>query len=191
MGSSLISALRLVEGKRSGVNVAQVLRECIDDLKIAIDSLEPAEADLLSLLGALRFRLGRRLADAGIALHWRMSDLPPLPWLDAQAGLHILRILQEIFTNIAKHSGASQIQVSTEEAPAPGGDGAAGVSVRVEDNGAGFVPPVLETLQPGRRGLANVQARVRALAVRSHWCARENGGTSFILWLPLQQPAAD
>ena len=69
MGSSLMTALRVIEhGERDRVDVAQVL-ECIDDLKISIDSLEPLDADLLALLATLRFRLGPRLEGAGLALH--------------------------------------------------------------------------------------------------------------------------
>lgn len=113
VGSSLISALRLVEHGRTPLNVAQVLKECIDDLKIAIDSLESTDADLLGLLGALRFRLGPRLAGAGITLRWRITELPPLIWLDAQSALHVLRILQEVLTNIVKHSRATEISVTT------------------------------------------------------------------------------
>ena len=76
VGSSLMSALRLVEhGEAALVDVPQVLRECIDDLKISIDSLEPVDADLLALLksgtdarvqflvNALRVRFQAKLTD--------------------------------------------------------------------------------------------------------------------------------
>jgi len=187
VGSSLMSALRLVEHAEASqrpVDVAQVLKECIDDLKIAIDSLESADADLLALLGALRYRLGRRLGQAGIALRWRMSDLPPLPWLDAQSALHVLRILQEVLTNIARHSGAAAIAVSTAEAESPAGGGAPGVQVCVVDDGRPFEPP--DVLPAGRRGLANVRARAQALGAHCGWQPGREG-TRFTLWLPLRR----
>ncbi len=191
VGSSLMSALRLVErGPAHGsvpLDVAQVLKECIDDLKIAIDSLECVDADLLSLLGALRYRLGRRLGQAGIALQWHMSDLPALPWLDAQSALHVLRILQEVLTNIVKHSGAVEIILSTSEAPSPSHPGVPGVEVRVQDNGHPFIPP--ESLPPGRRGLSNVRSRARALGTNVTWVPKDNG-TVFTLWLPLLRDKA-
>jgi signal transduction histidine kinase len=111
LGSSLVSALRVVEGGRlSEADVAEVLKGCIDDLKLTIDSLEPVEADLLLLLATLRFRLGPRLAGAGVSLRWEISDVPPLDWLDPRNALHILRILQEAFTNTLKHTRATQIR---------------------------------------------------------------------------------
>jgi signal transduction histidine kinase len=96
LGSSLVSALRVVEdGRLKDVQVAEVLKSCIDDLKLAIDSMEPVEADLLLLLATLRFRLGSRLESTGIVLRWEISDVPALDWLDPRNALHILRILQD------------------------------------------------------------------------------------------------
>jgi signal transduction histidine kinase len=122
----------VVEGGRlSEADVAEVLKGCIDDLKLTIDSLEPVEADLLLLLATLRFRLGPRLAGAGVSLRWEISDVPPLDWLDPRNALHILRILQEAFTNTLKHTRATQIRVMTGAE-----DGY--VSVVIADNGGGF-----------------------------------------------------
>ena len=186
VGSSLMSALRSVEGGRADeVDVAQVLRESIDDLKISIDSLEPVDADLLALLAGLRYRLAPRLQNAGLALHWRVEDLPPLPWLDAQNALHVLRIVQEVLTNIVKHSGAQAITLRT--APAARG-GVAGVQVQVQDDGHPFTPPAPAARQPGRKGLGNVQARAQALGAQVDWAPQAGGGNVFTLWLPLQGP---
>jgi signal transduction histidine kinase len=119
LGSSLVSALRVVEdGRLQDMQVAEVLKSCIDDLKLAIDSMEPVEADLLLLLATLRFRLGSRLESTGIILRWEISDVPALDWLDPRNALHILRILQEAFANILKHAQASEIRVTTGAAKA-------------------------------------------------------------------------
>ena len=182
VGSSLMSALRWVEhGHPDEVDVAQVLRECIDDLKISIDSLEPANADLLALLASLRYRLAPRLEGAGLALHWRVEDVPPLPWLDAQNALHVLRIVQEVLTNIVKHSGASTITLRTTTATHAG---AQGVLVQISDDGKPFAPTPAR--EPGRKGLGTVLARAQALGAAVTWTPQPGGGTLFALWLPLQ-----
>lgn len=96
LGSSLISAIRSVErGGMSDLKVSQILKDCLDDLKLTIDSMEPVEADLLLLLATLRFRLEPRLEGSGIALLWEVQELPTLAWLDPSRALHILRIVQE------------------------------------------------------------------------------------------------
>lgn len=182
VGSSLMSALRVVEFNQAGtVDLVQLLQECIDDLKLSIDSLEPLDCDLLALLAGLRYRLGPRLEGAGLRLHWEVSDLPALPWLDAQAALHVLRILQEVLTNIIKHSGAREITVRTAQAPL---DGRAGVQVLVEDDGHPFDRAQAPT--EGRKGLVNMRTRALALQARLDW-APLAGGNRFTLWMPLER----
>lgn len=104
LGSSLNSALRVVEhGRMSTDKVAEILKDCLDDLNLTIDSMESVDADLLLLLASLRYRLDPRLESTGITLHWDIQILPELDWIDPRNALHILRILQEAFTNIIKH----------------------------------------------------------------------------------------
>ncbi len=51
IGGQLISTLSLVEkGSLSSAEVAAVLRECLEDLRLTIDSLEPTDNDLLTVL---------------------------------------------------------------------------------------------------------------------------------------------
>lgn len=182
IGSSLMTALRMVEaGQASTRDTALVLKDCIDDLKLAIDSLQATDADLLALLAAVRFRLAPRLKAAGIALTWSVQDLPPLPWLDTQRALHVLRILQEVLTNILKHSGANAIDVAT----AHEGDE---VEVRVRDNGVPFVSDETGARSHPGLGLSNVRNRAQALGARCRWSAWSGGG-EFNLRLPLAGPS--
>lgn len=96
IGSRLISSLAVIEsGCLDSSRIAGVLRECMDDLKLVIDSLEPIAHDLVTLLATLRFRLGGRMELAGIRIFWDVDDLPPLPWLEPPEALEILHILQE------------------------------------------------------------------------------------------------
>jgi signal transduction histidine kinase len=185
LGSSLVSALRVVEGGRlSEADVAEVLKGCIDDLKLTIDSMEPVDADLLLLLATLRFRLGPRLAAAGISLRWEVVDVPLLDWLDPRNALHILRILQEAFANILKHTQASEIRVSTAVEQR---DGVDGVTVTICDNGAGFV---LETaLQRGGKGLHNQLRRARSIGASLRWDS-DGSATRLHLWLPEKRSPA-
>ncbi len=193
IGSSLISALRMAEGGRLHEgDMARVLKECIDDLKLSIDSLDHTGADLLSLLAALRFRLGPRLQAAGLTLRWGVQDVPALEWLDPKSALHVLRILQEVLTNIIKHSGAQSIGISTTS-------DATGVQVLVRDDGQPFSPPTATppgSPTPGRgKGLGNVRSRVQAIGAQCTWTAGSGAqdgagaGNVFCLSLPLQQPS--
>lgn len=183
LGSSLVTALRVVESahdRNDAAYVAEVLKSCIDDLKLTIDSMEPVEADLLLLLATLRYRLSPRLQRAGIALHWDIGDVPRLDWLDPHSALHILRTLQEAFANILKHARATVIRVRTDLAPG-------GVTVTVTDNGQGF--DVDRALRSGGRGLANQQRRAAALGGRACWKS-DTDGSRMMLWLPIERTGA-
>lgn len=178
MGSSLTSALRVVEhGQMNEAEVAQVLKGCIDDLKLAIDSMEPVEADLLLLLATLRFRLGPRLESTGITLHWEVGHVPPLDWLTPRNALHILRILQEAFTNIVKHAQATEIRVATRTE----NDFA---EVTIADNGQGFA--VEHALKSGGKGLANQMRRAETIGAEIVWDS-DDTGTRFTLQLPIKE----
>jgi signal transduction histidine kinase len=189
MGSQLVSALRVAEsGQLSEARMAMVLRECIEDLKLTVDSLEPVEADLLLLLATLRYRLTPRLQGSGLKLRWEVSDLPAIDWLDPRGALHVLRILQEAISHILQHAGATELRVATGEA-----DG--GVFVTLDDNG-----PSAARAEPGAhvaatagvrgQGLSTMARRARAVGGQVGWEAID-GGTRFRLWLPLQRHAEE
>jgi len=180
LGSSLVAALRVVEsGHLTELDLGAVLKGCIDDLKLTIDSMEPVEADLLLLLATLRFRLGPRFKAAGISLKWEVQNLPKLEWLSPRNALHILRIFQEAFANILKHTHASEIRVRTRVA-------GLGVEVTVEDNGQGFdLEQALR--QPTGRGLDHQLRRAKAIQGDIQWQSGP-AGTCMCLWLPLTPP---
>jgi signal transduction histidine kinase len=178
LGSSLMSSLVLVEqGEMDTKAVANVLRESIDDLKLTIDSLEPIGEDLSTLLGTLRYRIGKRLEGAGLTLHWRVSDIPKLNWLTPPAALQILRILQETFANILKHANATTILVATTVTDT-------NVLVQVVDNGAGFDVAAAQMSSMGR-GLRNLKRRASSIGATLEIRSRA-GETSLVLGLPLR-----
>lgn len=178
LGSSLISAIRSVErGDLSDARVSQILKDCLDDLKLTIDSMEPVEADLLLLLATLRFRLEPRLEGTGVNLRWDVREMPTLSWLNPSSALHILRIVQESIANILRHTHATEIHVSTAMHDN-------GVCIRIGDNGQGFDPETALTQGSGR-GLQNQRRRAAALEGKVQWQSGPKG-TIFILWLPLE-----
>jgi signal transduction histidine kinase len=165
IGSQLTMALSLVRQldrdahpERAGEDgrVATVLRESIEDLQLIIDSLEPVENDLLTVLGTLRYRLQDRLGKGGIDLQWNVVDLPPLPMLTPHSVLSILRIVQEAFANCLKHSGADRIAVTTGLRGEPGVDETAHIGI--VDNGRG-----IDLSRGAGRGLENMRRRAAAL----------------------------
>jgi signal transduction histidine kinase len=176
IGSHLMSTLALARmGTLTQHAMQEILADCIDELKITIDSLEPVESDLLVVLGNLRYRLEPRLNAAGISLEWAVNDLPPLAYLDPENTRSILRIVQEAFTNTLKHAGAKRITLST------GVDYAnARVIVRLTDDGVGF-----KSGQPAGRGVENMKNRAAKLNGDVEVLPLKGGGTCVNLYLPM------
>lgn len=178
LGSHLMSTLALMKrGNLEQREIETILADCIDELKLTIDSLEPVERDLLVVLGNLRYRLEPRLNAAGISLEWAVTDLPPLSYLDPENVRSVLRIVQEAFTNTLKHANARRITLST------GIDRAANrVWVRVTDDGHSFD---LEKARRGR-GLENMKGRATRLGGSAEILPLKGGGTCVNLYLPMQ-----
>ena len=185
IGSQLTMALSLVrsmdrEGNPAHTGedgrVATVLRESIEDLQLIIDSLEPVENDLLTVLGTLRYRLQDRLGKGGIELQWNVVDLPPLPMLTPHSVLSILRIVQEAFANCLKHSGASRIAVTTGLKGEPAVDETAHIGI--VDNGHG-----IQSNRGAGRGLENMRRRAAALGGQLK-ISSEPGRTEVLLEFP-------
>lgn len=176
LGSRLTTALAVIErGRAQPEELAEVLRECIDDLRAVIDSLEPANNDLVNLLATLRFRFGQRLEMAGIAVEWQVEDLPPLMWMGPPEALQVMRIVQELFTNIIKHASARRVVVTTRQVNDD-------VELEITDDGRGFDP----SAPTSGRGVRFLKQRVEKLRGRLEIISSPRAGTRVRLWLPIR-----
>jgi len=177
LGSSLLSALVAMEqGSMSHEQCVEVLRECVDDLRLVIDSLEPVGHDLVSLLATMRYRLGKRLQIGGLKLDWDVQDLPLLAWLEPPDALHVLRLMQEALNNVLKHARASRVRMVTRHHGSY-------VEIRVEDDGAGFD---LQNIQHGR-GLKSQIKRAQRLGGKLRVESSPGNGTRLSLRLPVER----
>jgi signal transduction histidine kinase len=158
---------------------AQSVRECIDDIRIVMESLEPSANDLSTLLGTLKQRFADRLQSSGLQIHWDIADLPVLPWLDAPQALDILRALQEIITNTLKHAKASHMYLSAgiaHEMNQPDS-----VFIRIKDDGQGFDT----ALQTQGRGMSNIHNRLARIGAQITLISHAGQGTQYNIHLRL------
>jgi signal transduction histidine kinase len=132
-------------------DVRSHLQDCMLDLRLMLDSLEPIETDLSSVLGNLRYRLEPTLRSKGIRLIWKVSAITtPVP-MNAQFVLNVQRIFQEAFANVVKHSNATEVSFTAFTEPGVmGGD----VVMQLTDNGS----PAPDLASAGH-GLANMHQR--------------------------------
>lgn len=184
IGSQLMTTLDAVErGGHGADDVAAMLRDCIDDLRLMIDSLEPGEESLLVALANLRYRLEPRLAAAGIALDWQAHLRVCLQ--APGSVLQVLRIAQEAVNNVLKHARASRLRICTR---ADAGD----LVLEVEDDAGGI--DLAAAAEPAAsklgRGLGNMRSRAASLGATLHLSSTAQG-TRLTLRIPMAaQPAA-
>jgi signal transduction histidine kinase len=129
-----------------------MLSHALEDLRMTLDSLEPMEGDLTTILGTLRQRISPTLQAANIDLVWEVEEVSTLPGLEARGVLHLFRCLQEVFANVVKHAQASQVTVRTREM---GGR----VELSVCDNGIGLGLMPDQAFRDGGRGIGNLRLR--------------------------------
>jgi len=181
LGSALTTSLAMIEqGNVDGAELKSLLLDSVDDLRAVIDSLEPLDGDLISVLATLRFRLGKRLELAGIGLEWDMHDLPALSWLGPPQALQLMRIVQEVLTNVLKHARATRMQISAHcNAPF--------IEVCITDNGRGFDTATTST----GRGLRHLAQRAASLNGSVIIESQPGDGTTVRLLLPIEIRVSD
>jgi hypothetical protein len=119
VGSQLLSALMMVQdGNASREQTVLLLQECMDDMRLVIDTLAPDEPDLLPVLGNFRFRMEARYRAVGLDFLWINHALPDTLTLAPHAGLQLLRVLQEALANVLRHAQARRVKVEVYFCPA-------------------------------------------------------------------------
>jgi signal transduction histidine kinase len=142
----------------------------LDELRMAVDAMQPVEGDLATVLATLRYRLQPRLTEAGVEVVWNVEELPVQNNLTPKAVLEVQRILLEAVTNVLKHAQATKIVIGGH-LYSSGSDGPDYVQLTVEDNGVGIS-------QPGSsargHGLKIMDTRARGIGAT---LSVERGGT--------------
>jgi signal transduction histidine kinase len=179
VGSQLLTSLAMVErGAADRDDVARMLRECLDDMRLAIDTLTPESADLGGALGNLRYRSAPRFEAMGVHARWRLASLPDTLPVTPHQTLQMLRIVQESLANVLKHARASSVEVSAtvEEGV---------LVIEVADDGVGFDG----TRESSGRGLRNMRRRATEARATLGIGPREGGGTRVRIARPLSSDA--
>lgn len=180
MGAHLVGLLHMVERPRwPRALVTEQLQQVVDEMRLAIDALQPEGDELALVLAQLRHRLGPRLEAAGLRLEWAVDELPPWP-LGAAAARDLQRLLLEGFTNVLKHAQASQVRVEAAVHEAS-------LVLRLSDDGVGL--GVRSGAQGNGLGLPSMQARALRLGGVLDLLPVSPQGLCVSLRLPLPLPA--
>jgi hypothetical protein len=154
-----------------------VVEHSIVSLRRISEDLRPAMLDSLGLAAAVEHHTGQFAQRTGIACRLRMNreefDL------DSSLATAIFRIVQEALTNVARHAGASEVDVQIDET-------ADGIRLTIQDNGRGL------TAAGDRKtfGLLGMRERVTMLGGHIEIASQPGQGTRIDAWLPLRKERA-
>lgn len=176
IGGQLIASLALIENEKDSVikaSVTEILEQCVDDLRLIINSLNVNANVLSALLADFKYRMSKRLEDIGITLLWEVQSSADTLYLQPQQSLNILRILQEAFTNVIKHANATQINFSTLQQGQH-------LIIKIEDNGY-----FNQTSDDIGEGIKNMISRASQLGILIDISQSENKSCCIVLSMPL------
>jgi signal transduction histidine kinase len=122
------------EDMRSGVTAAMdQIRGEVHKLRALIAELRPAALDEIGLRAAVEALVEQTAANQGLAIAAEISLVSDEngPRLAPEVESTAYRIVQEALTNVAKHAGASHVELRVVE-------GAGQLDISIRDDGAGF-----------------------------------------------------
>jgi signal transduction histidine kinase len=175
MGSQLFVSLSRVErGDMQTVEIADALRGCIAEMRLALDTLAPQELDFRSTLGNFLFRWRNQLLACGIRPTWDIDVPDESLQVSPHAALQLLRVAQEALTNVVKHAHATSVDVQLRLLGQE-------LELVVRDNGVGGGG----SASPGGQGVGNMRSRTEQLGGRLD-VQDGTPGTRVTLHVPLE-----
>ena len=149
----------------------------LDELRVAVDAMQPVEGDLATVLATLRYRLEPRLKASDLELIWQIDELPTMSELNPQKVLQIQRILLEAFTNIIQHAKATTVTVSAKHLVDMDS-----VQITIDDDGVGFEP---QELKATGHGVRNMCFRAEAIGALITFQRLKAKGVTLTLTMPV------
>jgi len=154
--------------------MAALIDQMVDKVRTLASDLRPAVLDNLGLVAAIEWAVHQFARRTGVRC---LLDLPPEQiGLDIERSTDIFRILQEALTNIARHAGATHVDVHLRATPGE-------VVLEVHDDGRGITEPEIEDLRSF--GLLGMRERALAWGGEVGVRAAPQGGTSVTMCMPL------
>ncbi len=160
--------------EQPGRSMREELVRLSEDVHALSYRLHPSLLDDLGLVEALNAECDGFSRRESIPVEFKPRDVPQD--VPPQTALCLFRVAQESLRNVARHAGASAVEVSLRKV-----DG--GIEMAVRDNGAGFDPA--EDRARHSLGLASMKERMHLLGGELDIDSAAGSGTTVIAWVRL------
>ena len=113
MGARLVSLLSMVKAQpNDALSIEREIRAALTEMKLTVDSLQPVEGDITSVLASLRYRLDPVVSASGKRLTSVIEPLPDMPWLTPASIRHVQAIVLESVTNAIHHAQGRDVSIA-------------------------------------------------------------------------------
>src|SRR4051812_25229368 len=179
VGQTLTGVILLLEGLAPQVpeelrepldEVREAVRQGADEVRTIARRLRPDALDALGLSSALAALAAAFQRQSGVRVE---RDLMQAVTVSPEEELVLYRVAQEALTNVARHAGASRVQLELREP-------AAGVELVVRDDGVGMPEDALDSSQ----GIRGMRERAMLVGARLTIDSRPGEGTMVKLVIP-------
>jgi signal transduction histidine kinase len=154
--------------------IDKLVGTAVSSTRRIVNDLRPLMLEELGLLPALEALCQQFQERTGIAVRCRVQDhAASWPAISEQIEICLYRVAQESLTNVAKHSGATRVDMQLVAQP----DGL--LSMRISDNGRGLDQD--SRRNPMAFGLKGMTERVRALGGSLRMDNGPAGGTVVVV----------
>jgi NarL family two-component system sensor histidine kinase YdfH len=149
-------------------------RTTLQDARHAITDLRYSTPRVDQLVESVQEEIAHFFQTTGIVCHARLDDLVHTP---AHACEHVLRVIGEGLSNVARHAQARQVSVEARVVER-------WLSITVRDDGQGF-DPANQLLYSGHYGLLGLQERAHLVEGTLSVSSSDGGGTTLEFRIPL------
>jgi signal transduction histidine kinase len=158
----------------AGRSMREELVRLSEDVHALSYRLHPSLLDDLGLVEALNAECDGFSRRESIPVEFKPRDVPQD--VPPETALCLFRVVQESLRNVARHAGASAVEVSLRKV-----DG--GLEIAVRDNGTGFDPA--QDRARHSLGLASIKERVHLLGGELDIDSVPGSGTTVVAWVRL------
>lgn len=155
--------------------VQETIRNGLDEIRRIARRLRPGVLEELGLASALKSLAGE-FSTAGLTVRRTIDG--DLPDLGKEAELVLYRVAQESLTNVARHSGARQVNMCLSCVPGPAA-GPAEIELRIRDDGTGVGGA------PEGAGIRGMRERALLIGADLSISPAPGRGTEILLRVPL------
>jgi PAS domain S-box-containing protein len=159
--------------------MSQLVDAAVQATRRIVTELRPMLLDDLGLVAAIEWQVAEFQKRMGLPCRLTVpaADIA----LDQQRSIALFRILQESLTNVARHAGASRVDVALE---------VAGVDVvlSIHDDGSGISGE--RVANPTSHGVRGIFERARQLGGKAEIAGQPNAGTTVTITLPMAEYAS-